>query len=192
MVAQLSNSLTSKVVQLFGVVCACVYTFVRMSSSDVSSRTQSTVSTQSSAVIRASSRSSHGSSSYVSRRSRSRSPARKVRKLERKIHRLEERLEDAPNEKSFKFTSNKDQYTLNIRVLKDLRAAKRYAKSRRARRRIRRAIEKLECRNKHIRIADSSKAGWKAVELYKTDDLADNPEDDRRIKKCDTSERWSS
>ena len=109
---------------------------------------------------------------------------RKLRKLERKIGKLEEKL-DVPADTKFKYNSNKDQYNLNNRVLADLRAAKKYTKSRRAKRRIKNAYKKLEKRNKHIRIADTAKSGWRAVELFETSDFASNPKEDRLIKRCD-------
>ena len=43
-----------------------------------------------------------------------------------------------------------------------------------------RPIRKLEKRNKHIRIADKAKSGWKAIELYQTDDVASGPEDEKK------------
>ena len=89
---------------------------------------------------------------------------------------------DTPIDKKFKYNSNRDQFQLNSRVLADLRAAKKYAKSRRARRRIKQAMKRIETRNKHICIADTAKSGWKAVELFETSDFAANPEEDRLIK----------
>ena len=101
------------------------------------------------------------------------------------MFRLEEKLQEPPKTKNWKYNSNRDQFNINANVLKDLRSAKKLARSRRARRRIKQAIRKLERRNKHIRIADTSKSGWRAVELYETNEPASDPEDDRRIKNCD-------
>ena len=108
----------------------------------------------------------------------------KIRRLEKKLGKLEEKI-DVPTEKKFKFNSNRDQFNLNSRVLSDLRAAKKYAKSRRARRRIKCAMKRLEKRNKHVCIADTARSGWKAVELFETSDFAANAKEDRLIKRCD-------
>ena len=90
-----------------------------------------------------------------------------------------------PLDKKFKYNSNRDQFTLNTRVLSDLRAAKKYVKSRRARRRIKSAMKRLEKRNKHVRIADTAKSGWKAVELFEASEISKNPKEERLIRKCD-------
>ena len=113
--------------------------------------------------------------------------SKELKSLKRKLDKMEEKLVVAEtSEKKFKYNSNKDQFSVNAKVLKQLRAAKKAtSSSSKARKKISKAVKILKKRNKLIRIADSAKAGWRAAELYESDDIASNPEDDRRIKRCD-------
>ena len=47
-----------------------------------------------------------------------------------------------------------------------------------------RALEAIQKRQKLIKLADKSEAGWLAVEEYESDELADNSVDEKRIKKA--------
>jgi len=43
-------------------------------------------------------------------------------------------------------------------------------------------INKLKDKDKHIRISDTSEGGWATVREYEPSDIADNDEDDKRIR----------
>ena len=118
---------------------------------------------------------------------RDRKRRKTVKKLENKVEKLADRLESSSkSDKSFKYKSNRDQWELNASILQSLRTLKKSTRKHSRKRKITSAaIKKLEKRNKHIRIADKAKSGWRAVALYETDDVASDPEDDRRIKRCD-------
>ncbi len=46
------------------------------------------------------------------------------------------------------------------------------------------AVTEFNTRNKHIKLADQSEGGWKVVDEYKEDELADDSDDAKKIRKA--------
>jgi hypothetical protein len=82
----------------------------------------------------------------------------------------------------WKYTSNKEQFEFNAEILSELESIKLEGKSKT---KLKESIKKLQRRNKLIKMADKSKAGWKLVEEYLTDEVASDDADDKRIKKAE-------
>ena len=89
-----------------------------------------------------------------------------------------------------KFESNKDQFLFNAELQEHIEISSGLLKQAD----IRGALEKLETaqrsihnRQKKIKLADKSEAGWLAVKEYEAEDLASNSEDEKRIKKAQVS-----
>ena len=80
----------------------------------------------------------------------------------------------------WKYTSNKEQFEFNAEILSELESLKLEGKSKK---KLKESIKKMQRRNKLIKMADKSKAGWKLVEEYLTDEVASDDADDKRIKK---------
>ena len=91
----------------------------------------------------------------------------------------------AETKHKFRYKSNQIQFDFNesisdkvdtiVKLIKNVsqKRASKLAKS---------IKEDIEKRNKLLKIADKSTAGWGAVEEYLSDDLASDSEDDRKIK----------
>ena len=82
----------------------------------------------------------------------------------------------------WKYTSNKEQFEFNAEILSELESLKLEGKSKK---KLKESIKKMQRRNKLIKMADKSKAGWKLVEEYLTDEVASDDADDKRIKKAE-------
>ena len=128
--------------------------------------------------------SSQGSGSEVSRRSSTPTKRQRNRIINDMIDKRLRKVvpPKKKKERTFKYVSNKEQFQFNEEILEELERVKAEGKSKG---RIKDTIRKLTKRNKLIKMADRSKAGWKIVEEYLTDDAASDDEDDRKIKKAE-------
>lgn len=97
----------------------------------------------------------------------------------------------------FKHKGNAKQFELNADIQKHLKGAWKSldhvvpsADSRgslkRAFEELDEALDKLSRRNKHIKLADMSEAGWRVVDEYASHELASNSEDEKKIFRAET------
>ena len=96
-------------------------------------------------------------------------------------------LERQSEGRQLKFEGNKDQFLFNAELQEHIEISSGLLKQAD----ISGALEKLETaqrsihnRQKKIKLADKSEAGWLAVKEYEAEDLASNSEDEKRIKKA--------
>ncbi|CAC5365114.1 unnamed protein product [Mytilus coruscus] len=93
----------------------------------------------------------------------------------------------------FKRKGNKEQHEINIKIIKKMKEAKsnlhdspmRNDQIDSATQRIGEGIDLLTHRQTFVKMADQSESGWKMVEEYQTNSLADNSEDEKRIRRAD-------
>lgn len=83
----------------------------------------------------------------------------------------------------FRFKGNEEQVNFNCSILDQLQEAKKSLPlGSSAAPILKKAEEDLRQRNKLVKLADKSEAGWLAVDEYLADDLAEDSEDDKKIR----------
>ena len=87
-----------------------------------------------------------------------------------------------------KFKGNKKQYDFNSNILERVKDAIDLIEKRKESKALKsldKVVEVLNGRNKLIRMADKSHAGWDIIEEYLTDDLASDSDDEKRIRQAE-------
>lgn len=93
---------------------------------------------------------------------------------------------------TFKRKGNEEQFKHSVKVMDKLKEATSILSSERidskvaAQVKINEGMELIQHRQKLIKLADSSKFGWKVVENYETHQLAANSDDEKRINKAES------
>ena len=104
------------------------------------------------------------------------------------IKKLKSTASSAPK---FKKKENEKQYKVNLQVLDHVQLASSFLAAtplqvEKALEELKEGEKKLAHRNKFILIADSAKEGWEVVNEYQRRDLADNSDDDKRIRQAES------
>jgi len=89
------------------------------------------------------------------------------------------------NKLNFKFRGNKVQFEFNSEILELLSHAEELideGKNEEAKSKVSEAVDEVKKRNKHIRIADKSEDGWRVVDQYLSDDVAEGSDDEKKIR----------
>jgi hypothetical protein len=90
----------------------------------------------------------------------------------------------------FSRNGNREQFRFNVSVLNSITEAATALEEDRigeARHFIRQGTGRITQRNKHIKLADASTVGWAFIDEYTQSDLADNEEDNKRIRRAEAA-----
>jgi hypothetical protein len=102
----------------------------------------------------------------------------KFSKASQEVNKLREN-----SEVSFKFKGNKVQYIFNCEISEQILAAREGGRIPKDSDKILEGIlDQIRHRNKLIRFADKSDAGWSAVDEYEVDEVADDSDDEKKMR----------
>ena len=105
-----------------------------------------------------------------------------------KTKKLEKKLRDINKAKIFKHKGNECNYLFNLDLAERIEESISLFKkndTKTASKNLKNCLEIIRKRNKLIRLADKSEAGWAIVQEYQTDDLASDTDDDRKIRRAE-------
>ena len=115
--------------------------------------------------------------------------------FDKKLNSMKRELADSLSEKikrpkvsssTFNYKSNEKQYQLNNDIMDTLEEVIKDTTSSRQKKELNNIVTKLFDRNKLIKMADRSPAGWATVEEYLSDELASDSEDEKRIRSAES------